>query len=340
MSEETRQRAGVEALPIRVDRRTLLRAGVGLGAAPLLTGCVVPGHGEEPGMVPAATVAPFAGNGGEVPLLVDTAWLAARLGDRALRLIDLSALATYRRGHLPGAHHAYWQDANDRFDDVYGVIADDQGDPGARERLLRGWGVDDESTIVAYDDDRGRRAARAIWLLRYLGHPRATMLDGGVAAWRGKGGDVEREERAVPRVAAATVDPQSGYVIGTRELIDRLDDPGLVILDARTAAEAADDVNGQVPVGQIPGSISVPWTATLRDDVGRLKRPGELADLYQRAGIEPRPETRVAVYARFGTEAGHSWLVLKLLGLESVRIYDRGWAGWAADPARPRQPVD
>lgn len=301
----------------------------------VLGGCVVPGRGESPAPAPAATVATFAGNSAGWPLLVDAVWLGSRRDDANLRVLDLSALATYQRGHIPGASHAWWQDTMDRYEPVYGMAVSEDRDPGRRARLLEWFGVGPETFVVAYDDDRNRFAARLVWFLRYLGHERASVLDGGLAAWRGAGGDVDTATHETPEVVAKAPDPQSGYLIGTRELRDRLDDPSLIILDVRTPEEADDDINGTLPKGRIPGAIVVPWTDTLRDDVGRLKDPAELARLYRQAGVVPDRDKRIIVYARFGVEAGQTWWVLKLLGYPYVRIYDAGWAGWAAQPAVP-----
>ena len=301
----------------------------------VLSGCVVPGRGESPALAPAATVASFAGNSVSWPLLVDAIWLSERRDDTNLRVLDLSALATYQRGHVPGARHAWWQDTMDRYGPVYGMVVSEERDPGRRAWLLESLGIGPETFVVAYDDDQNRFAARFVWFLRYLGHQRASVLDGGLAAWRGAGGDVDTSTHETPDVAAATPDPQSGYIIGTRELRDRLDDSSLVILDVRTPEEADDDLNGTLPNGRIPGAIVVPWTDTLRDDVGRLKDPAELARLYREAGVVPDRDKRIIVYARFGVEAGQTWWVLKLLGYPYVRIYDAGWAGWAAQSDLP-----
>ena len=291
-------------------------------------------------LVPAATVAPFPGNDATAtPLLVDAAWLRTRMDERPasdLRLLDLSPPRIYRRGHLPSAVHAWWQDTMDRYYPVYGVLLSDRQDAGARARWLADLGVGDETLVVAYDDARNRYAARLIWTLRYLGHKRATVLDGGLAAWRGAGGEVSRDAASAPRVEDATISPQPGYIIGTRELRERLADPALVLLDVRTDEEATDDLNGTVRRGRIPGAVSVPWTTTLRDGAGRLKPPAELVALFRAAGVTPDKE--VVVYARFGVEASHAWLVLKLLGYPRVRVYDQGWAEWASTPELPIDP--
>lgn len=287
--------------------------------------------------VPAATVAPFPGNaGGATPLLVDASWLRKILGEESspdVRVVDLSPPRVYETGHIPGAIHAWWQDTIDRFYPVYGVVLSERQDPGARARLLTRLGIGEATLVVAYDDARGRYAARLFWVLRYFGHERAALLDGGLAAWRGAGGAADRDEAKAPAVAPPAVVPQPGFIVGTRELRDRLGDPGLVLLDARTPVEAADDLNGALRSGRIPGAVAVPWTATLRDEAGRLNPPDELAALFRAAGVAPDQE--IVVSARFGVEASHTWLVLKLRGYPNVRLYDQGWAEWAARPELP-----
>lgn len=303
---------------------------------PLLGGCVAPGRGQAPGLAPPATVAPFPGNDAAAPLLVDARWLKSHQSTPGLLVLDLSSIATYRRGHLPGAVHVWWQDTMDRYNNVYGVLPSEQSDPEARGSLLSDLGVGPETIVVAYDDTRGQQAGRLVWMLRYLGVTRSSMLDGGLAAWQGDSGDVETTSRTALSVTTTDPDPQDGYLIGTRELQRRLTDRSLIVLDVRTPAEANDDANGTVPVGRIPGSVSVPWTAALRDDAGRLRSETELRALYQAAGVVPDGNRRVIIYARFGVEAGPTWLVLKLLGYPSVRVYDAGWAGWTSHPELPR----
>jgi thiosulfate/3-mercaptopyruvate sulfurtransferase len=324
-----------------VASRAWRRRSPGRPAASLLllsVGLVLAGCGSAlPAAVAPAPVADFPGNGAApTPLLVDTDWLRARLaaGDD-LRLLDLSPPAVYRAGHIPGAAHAWWQDTIDRFYPVYGVVIAERQDPGARARLLAALGIADDTIVVTYDDTGNRYAARLVWGLRFFGHARAAVLDGGLAAWRGADNPISRAGSQPPRVVPAPVSLQPGFVIGTRELSDRLNDPSLVLLDVRTPEELADDLNGTIRTGRIPGAVPLPWTATLRDEAGRLKSPEELAALFRASGATPDKE--IVVHARFGVEASHTWLVLKLLGYPNVRVYDQGWAEWAAKPELPVQ---
>lgn len=281
-------------------------------------------------MVPAATVALYAGLG-EVPLLVDAGWLQARIveRDRPLLVLDLSPLRRYRTGHVPGAVHGWWQDTMELNDDVYGTVLQpvNYTDQTRRIQVLEDLGIDDEVHVVVYDDDRGRWAARLVWFLRFLGHHRVSALDGGLAAWRGYGGATEEGENDPSDRAAPTVTPRTGYYIGDAEIPDWQADPRTLLLDVRTDAEAHDDVNDSLPLGRIPGAVSLPWTESLRDETGRLKSPEELNALLTSVGVTP--DRRIVLYARFGVETAQMWLVLALMGYPEFVIYDRGWAGWA-----------
>ena len=347
-------------IPPRSRRAFLAGLGGGMaalaGGGALLTRSAWP-EGSSPG-VPPAPVADFPGNraangdaaagGRAIPLLVDAAWLRAQRaaaptvslppGSTAPLVLDLSPLRAFRGGRVEGAAHAWWQDTIDPHYPAYGVVLKDLSARGPA--LLSRLGVGPVTTVVAYDRQANRYAARLVWLLRSVGHQRAAVLDGGLAAWRGAGGGVERGWDEVPPPPAdppAPVRPQRGFIVGTRELRDRLGDPTLAVLDARTADETADDLGGRTRRGRIPGSVVLPWPETLRDGAGRLREPADLATRLSGLGLSP--EREVAVVARLGVETGQPWLVLRLLGYDRVRVYDQAWAEWGADAALPIEPV-
>lgn len=288
---------------------------------------------------PAAPVAAFAGNG-DPPLLVSAAWLEeqqASLGSR-LVIIDLSTIRRYERAHIPGAVHGWWQDTLDSSARTYGRLLSVRSDPQGRVSLLQTLGIGPGSVVVVYDDQEGQRAARFVWMLRYMGFPRSSVLDGGLAAWKGANlpatSHWSNPDTAVPLVGERTA---SGMITSTATLKGLLTDPSTVVLDTRTRDEAADDLNGTIRTGRIHGAVWLPWDKTLRDSAGRLKSPAELERLFQAAGVTP--DKRIVVYGRFGVETGQTWMVLTLLGYRNVTIYDDGWATWAADPSLPIDPL-
>lgn len=317
-------------------RQLIARAAASGAAATFLAGC-----NDELPLVPPATIAPYPGNG-TPPLLVDAAWLQDALTRSANRplILDLSPLRTYRHAHIPGAVHAWWQDTMelDQPEDVYGtVLLAPDGDQSARIDLLEDLGIGDDTEVVAYDDDRNRWAARMVWFLRFLGHDRAAVLGGGLAAWRGRDGETQDGTVNPPDAPPPTVAPREGYYYVTTQLLTRLERPATALVDLRTEEEARDTDNGLLPIGRIPGSIPIPWTSTLRDAAGRLQDPATLTRLFQDHGVTPDRE--VIVYARYGVEAAHGWWVLKLLAYPNVVVYDRGWAGWSTTPDLPIEPL-
>lgn len=280
------------------------------------------------------SVAAFPGNGGTTPLLIDAASLQARLTQPDdLVVVDLSDPRRYRAEHVPGAVHGWWQDTMSPNAGVYGRRVQAAGGSLGYRQLFQSLGIDRESVVVAYDDDANRYAARFVWLLRLFGLEHAMVLDGGLAAWKGAGFAVSDESSTPATVARLSVDDRDAMVITTDELQDRLGDPSLVILDARSPAEASDDLNGTIRVGKIPGAVWLPWNETVVDASGRLRSPGALASRLQAAGVTPDKE--IVVYGRFGVEAGQPWLVLSLLGYDRIRVYDEGWASWVANERRP-----
>src|SRR5262249_8695193 len=150
--------------------------------------------------------------------------------------------------------HGWWQDTMEVNDPVYGTLLrpDNFTDQTRRLHLLEDLGIDDEIHVIAYDDDRGRWAARMVWFLRFLGHDRVSALDGGLAGWRGNGGATEGGENKPPDNPVPTITPRQGYYIGDKDLSEWRADPRTVLLDVRTDEEARDDVNNSLPIGRIP----------------------------------------------------------------------------------------
>lgn len=288
---------------------------------------------------PPAAVAAFPGNG-DPPLLVSPAWLTHQqtaLGPH-LVIVDLSTLRRYEKEHIPGAVHGWWQDTMDPYAHTYGRLLSARSVPHGRASVLQALGIGPDSTVVVYDDQQNQRAAHFVWMLRYMGFTRASVLDGGLAAWKGDHEQVTARWTAPDTtVPLVTEHAQSGMITPTATLSGLLHDPSTVILDTRTRAEASDDLNGTIRTGRIPGAVWLPWDETLRDGSGRLASPEALQQRFRQAGVTP--DKRIVIYGRFGVETGQTWMVLTLLGYQNVTVYDDGWATWAADTSLPVEPL-
>lgn len=237
--------------------------------------------------------------------------------------------ARYEAGHLPGARYAHLDD------DLSGPVEPGRTGrhplPGSDElaQLLGAWGIDDETFVVCVDDVGGAFASRAWWLLRWLGHERAAVLDGGIQAWTAAGGELETESPApTPRRFVARPRPE---LLATLEDVDA--GRWTVLVDSREPARYRGETEPIDPVaGHIPRAVNRPFQDNLRD--GRFKPRSELrAELEAlTTGIE-RPSDAV-FYCGSGVTAAHNVLAAVHSGWGEPRLYNGSWSEWIADGTR------
>jgi thiosulfate/3-mercaptopyruvate sulfurtransferase len=272
--------------------------------------------------------------------LVDAATLARHLGSPDWVVVDCrftltdppAGKAAYDRGHIPGARYAHLDD------DLARHPSATEGrhplpEPERFAATLGGWGIGPEDAVVAYDEGSGAIAARLWWLLRWLGHARCAVLDGGLAAWIAGGFDVEHgtpsfEPRRYPARSAA-----SAAVVTTRELAAR-QAAGDLLVDARAAPRYRGEQEPIDPkAGHVPGARNRPFSANVTAD-GRFRPAPELrAELLEL--LDGRDASRLIAMCGSGVTACHLLLAMEAAGLPGGQLYAGSWSEWIRDPARP-----
>ncbi len=271
--------------------------------------------------------------------LIDAATLKQRLDDPECRVVDvrhqLSDTAygerVYRESHIPGGVFLHC----DR--DLSGPMTGSNGrhplpDPHMLARRLGELGIDANTQVVVYDDAQGMIAGRLWWLLRWLGHDRVAVLDGGWQAWLAAGGECSP---AIPKpVSAPFALVQRPFAVDLNAVAKMLGDPTMALVDARAADRFRGENETIDPVGgHIPGALNRFFRDNLQAD-GRFKPAGQLLDEW-RAVIGNHSPASLVHYCGSGVSACHNLLALEIAGLSGARLYGGSWSEWCADPSRP-----
>jgi thiosulfate/3-mercaptopyruvate sulfurtransferase len=272
--------------------------------------------------------------------LIDAASLARQLDDPTWVVVDCrftltdpaAGRAAYLRSHIPGARYA------DLDKDLARAPSPDDGrhplpaSADFAERLGR-WGIRSDTTVVAYDEGGGAIAARLWWMLRWLGHDRSRVLDGGLAAWEAAMLPLETE---LPRVQPTSYMPRrvsADAVVTAAQLPDVLAAGGLLV-DVRGAVRYRGEQEPIDPVaGHVPGAVNRPFSENLAVS-GRFKEPSELQTELQ-ALLGGRSPAETVAMCGSGVTACHLLLAMAIAGLEGGKLYAGSWSEWIRDPRRP-----
>ncbi len=274
-------------------------------------------------------------------LLLGAAEVAAHLADPNWRIFDCRhdlrqteyGLTAYRNGHIPGALYLHL----DR--DLSGPVDGRHGrhplpDPAVFAEKMSQCGVSAATQVVVYDNEGGIFASRLWWLLRWLGHERVALLDGGLAGWKRAKLPLEAQ---VPEVAPAQFRVRAGidgpidadYVaahLGSREML---------LVDARSPERFRGENETLDPVGgHIPGAVNRFYFDNLDDDGCFFKPAAELAAEFELL-LDGRSPAQVVQQCGSGVTACHNLLAMEIAGFSGSRLYAGSWSEWCSDPSRP-----
>jgi thiosulfate/3-mercaptopyruvate sulfurtransferase len=275
-----------------------------------------------PAVRPAA-VATFPDRGPPLPqALVDVAWLQAHLQDPALVLLHVGPPEGYARAHIPGARLVLISAITTRTD----TLALELPPVADLVRAFQALGVTDESHVVLYWDAGWVPPTTRVWFtLDRLGlGDRASILDGGLAAWQAAGGAVTTAVRGAPAPGRLTPHPRP-VTVSMDWVAAHLQDPKVVVLDTRESRYFdGSDAGSQPRAGHIPGAHNLPFSRLIQD--GRLLDLATAGRLLRDAGAGPGK--RVVPYCHGGQQATVAYFDARRLGYD-VRLYDGSFQQWS-----------
>ena len=223
----------------------------------------------------------------ELPILIEPEALLNQLDQENVRLVDLCNAENYAAAHLPNAVHIAYTNIISAQPPVGGLLPD----AAQFANLMSLVGISPDTHVVAYDDEGGGRAARLIWTLHVFGHEKASLLNGGLHAWKAMDGPFTTE---IPNIEASQFRPdyQEKYVADKSFILANLNKADFTWLDSRSPGEYAGTTVRANRGGHIPGAINYEWTEAM-DIQNHLKlRPAtEISTILASRGLRQDQES-------------------------------------------------
>lgn len=261
----------------------------------------------------------------EVPMLVTVPWLENYLPQPGLVILHVGSQKDFDAGHIPGARLATLADLS-----VTGAagLRLELPPPATLSAALGRLGVTPNSRIVIYPATDSVQSATRVWVtLEWAGLAgRASLLDGGLAAWQAAGKPLETTARAAAETPAPAVAPHPELLVDKNWVRDHGQQPNVALLDARlpqfyTGAEQG--IGNRL--GHIPGARNLPFTSLLDAD-RKLKPAAELRQLFTEAGVTDGKQ--LAIYCHIGQQATLLYFAAKSVGFEP-KLYDGSFQEWS-----------
>jgi len=272
--------------------------------------------------------------------VVSTDWLRRRISDADLRIVDArfsladpeAGRRAYCAAHLPGAVYLHLDE------DLSSPVTESSGrhplpDPDRFARTLGLAGIGNSSLVVAYDNAGGAIAARLWWMLRWLGHRRVALLDGGFDAWVAAGLPVTDDVTPAMETSFRPR-PDPGMLVTATDIRENIGVGRLLLVDAREPERFRGDKEPIDRVaGRVPEAVNFPFKDNL-DEKGRLLPRETLRKRWSRVLAGARPE-RVACMCGSGVTACLDLLSMEIAGFPGGRLYAGSWSEWIRDQDRP-----
>lgn len=262
--------------------------------------------------------------------IVEADWLKEHMQNTNVRIVDCrfylgeeeKGYREYEEEHITGAVYA------DLERHLSGAV-EKHGGRHPLPRLadfihfIETIGISKEMTVVAYDSQAGAMASRFWWMMKYIGHEKVYVLNGGFPNWKRHSYPVSSEK---PAVAAKSYEPsvQPLMLASMDEVKQRLSDASMLLIDSREEKRFAGvEEPIDLVAGHIPGAINKFWREAL-DENGMWK---DLHELNKRF-LEANNHQQIIVYCGSGVTACPNVLALTEIGFKNVKLYAGSWSDW------------
>ena len=259
---------------------------------------------------------------------VNVSWLNDNLD--SMILVDARTADEYKKGHLPGAVNAPWQE----FANVIGKPGQpDWGTLLPKDKLaekIGSFGIDGKKSVIVYADPKGwGEDGRIVWMLRMVGVANSKMLDGGWKAWNDANYEASTDTPTITPVNFSINTIDESLNASTEWVAENINK--IKVVDSRSEKEYGGATDyGEARGGHLPGAINIPFKNIFNSD-GTVKSTDELKALFEKDGLKPGDE--IVTYCTKGIRSAHMSLLLRMAGFEKTRNYDASFYSWAGNPS-------
>lgn len=258
-------------------------------------------------------------------LLVDPAWIAEHADDENVRIVDVRREG-YAEGHVPGAVSFSMNDIHIPDIEIKNKLVDSE----PFSKAIQNIGVNQDTTVVVYDDGNALQASRLFYALEYYGHTDVKILNGGYAGWLVDGQEVSTEAaeyEAGDFVATA----QENKMVDLDYIVnDLLNSDDVIFIDARSEAEyTGEETRGNKKGGHIPNAVHVDWNEAVEEGEDGVQRFLPYEDLKELYAFALEGDKTLVPYCQTNIRGSHTYFSLRLLGLgDNISPYENSMIEW------------